>query len=206
VSKDYFVHPSSYVDDGVEIGAGTKVWHFSHVQSGARIGKNCSIGQNVNVACNVRIGDHVKIQNNVSVYEGVELEDHVFCGPSMVFTNVTDPRSKYPQRGTEHYRKTLVRQGATLGANATIVCGHTLGRHCFIGAGAVVTNDVPDYALMLGVPARQAGWMCECGERLGHVEDPPRRATTRRSAGADRAACARCGRNYLIKEGRLETA
>ncbi|HKQ47854.1 MAG TPA: Gfo/Idh/MocA family oxidoreductase [Phycisphaerae bacterium] len=189
VGKDYFVHASSYVDDGAEIGAGTKIWHFSHVQTGARIGKNCSIGQNVNIAPNVRIGDHVKIQNNVSVYEGVELEDHVFCGPSMVFTNITDPRSKYPQRGAEHYHKTLVRQGATIGANATILCGHTLGRHCFIGAGAVVTGDVPDYALMLGVPAKQAGWVCECGERLPEI-------TTN-------AACSRCKRQYVLANGVL---
>lgn len=167
----YFVHPSSFVDEPVEIGDGTKIWHFSHVQANSKIGKNCSIGQNVNVACNVRIGNHVKIQNNVSVYEGVELEDYVFCGPSMVFTNVLDPRCKYPQRGAEYYHKTLVREGASIGANATIVCGHTIGRHAFIAAGAVVTKDVPDYALMVGVPARQVGWVCECGEQLGQVRE-----------------------------------
>lgn len=180
-----FVHPSSYLDEGATIGEGTRIWHFSHVQSGARIGSKCSIGQNVNIGNNVRIGDHVKIQNNVSVYEGVELEDYVFCGPSLVFTNVNDPRSKYPQRGTEHYRKTLVCTGATLGANATIVCGHTIGRHAFIAAGAVVTGDVPDYALMMGVPARHAGWICECGEKL--------------SANEGRVRCSRCERAYEIK-------
>lgn len=165
-ARDYFVHPSSFVDDKVEIGKGTKIWHFSHIQSGARIGRNCIFGQNVNIANNVRIGDNVKIQNNVSVYEGVELEDYVFCGPSMVFTNVTDPRCKYPQKGSDHYRKTLVKYGTSIGANATILCGHTIGKHAFIGAGAVVTKDVPDYALMVGVPAMCCGWVCECGQRL----------------------------------------
>ncbi len=187
--EDYYVHPSSHVDDDVEIGAGTKIWHFSHVQSGARIGRECSLGQNVNIANNVQVGDFVKIQNNVSLYEGVELEDYVFCGPSMVFTNVLDPRCKYPQRGAEHYSKTLVRQGASIGANATIVCGHTIGRHAFIAAGAVVTSDVPDYAMMIGVPARQAGWACECGESLPHI--------------VDRLACPRCGLEYKLDAGRL---
>lgn len=188
-NQSYFVHESSYVDQNVSIGAGTKIWHFSHIQSNSSIGTNCSIGQNVNVANNVRIGNHVKIQNNVSVYEGVELEDYVFCGPSSVFTNVTVPRSKYPQRGSSHYSKTLVREGASIGANATIVCGNTIGRNAFIAAGSVVTKDVPDYAVMKGVPARQAGWMCECGEQL-----PLTRAT---------AACPRCKREYELKEGLL---
>lgn len=187
--KDYFVHPSSFIDDNVTIGEGTKIWHFSHVQPGSVIGKNCSIGQNVNVANNVRIGNSVKIQNNVSVYEGVELEDFVFCGPSMVFTNVLDPRSKYPQRGAGHYVRTLVREGASIGANATIVCGHMLGRHCFIAAGAVVTKDVPDFALMAGVPAKQIGWICECGQQLGKV--------------ASKRTCERCGLQYELTEGRL---
>lgn len=162
----YFKHESAYIDEPVDIGEGTKVWHFSHIQSGARIGRNCSIGQNVNIGNNVTIGNGVKIQNNVSVYEGVTLEDYVFCGPSMVFTNVKDPRSKYPQRGSDHYHQTLVKEGASIGANATIVCGHTIGRHAFIAAGAVVAADVPDYALMVGVPAKRKGWVCECGEQL----------------------------------------
>ncbi|MEW6506310.1 MAG: acyltransferase [Bacteroidota bacterium] len=162
----YFVHESSYIDDNVEIGEGSKIWHFSHVQSGARIGKNCILGQNVNVGNNVVIGNYVKIQNNVSVYEGVTLEDYVFCGPSMVFTNIVDPRSKYPQAGAKYYIKTLVKEGASIGANATIVCGITIGKYAFIGAGAVVTKNVPDYALLVGNPAKLIGWMSESGQRL----------------------------------------
>ncbi len=162
----YFVHESSYIDDDVEIGDGTKIWHFSHVQKGTRIGKNCVLGQNANVGTNVVIGNFVKIQNNVSVYEGVELEDYVFCGPSMVFTNIIDPRSKYPQVGSQYYIKTLVKEGASLGANCTIVCGHTIGKFAFIGAGAVVTKDVPDYALVIGNPAKQVGWLSEAGQKL----------------------------------------
>ncbi|MCL4549970.1 MAG: acetyltransferase [Bacteroidetes bacterium] len=162
----YFVHESSYIDDDAEIGDGTKIWHFSHVQKGARIGKNSVLGQNVNVGTNVVIGNFVKIQNNVSVYEGVELEDYVFCGPSMVFTNIIDPRSKYPQVGSQYYIKTLVKEGASLGANCTIVCGHTVGKFAFIGAGAVVTKDVPDYALVVGNPAKQIGWLSEAGQKL----------------------------------------
>jgi UDP-2-acetamido-3-amino-2,3-dideoxy-glucuronate N-acetyltransferase len=165
--NNFFVHASSYVDDNVEIGRGTKIWHFSHVQSGAVIGKNCTLGQNVNIGNNVIIGNNCKIQNNVSIYEGVELEDYVFCGPSMVFTNIKMPRCKYPQKGTEFYIKTLVKNGASIGANATIVCGNTIGRHAFIAAGAVVSDNVPDYALMAGVPAKQRGWICECGGMLG---------------------------------------
>jgi UDP-2-acetamido-3-amino-2,3-dideoxy-glucuronate N-acetyltransferase len=164
VHGDAFVHESAYVDEGATIGAGTKVWHFCHVLPGAVIGARSSLGQNVVVMNGVKIGNNVKIQNNVSVYEGVELEDDVFCGPSMVFTNVINPRS-HVSRKTE-YRRTLVRRGATIGANATIVCGATLGEYAFVGAGAVVSKDVPAYALMLGVPARRAGWMCQCGERL----------------------------------------
>lgn len=159
---DYYVHESSYVDEKVSIGKGTKIWHFSHIQSGAQIGENCSIGQNVNIANDVKIGSGVKIQNNVSVYEGVELEAYVFCGPSMVFTNDLTPRSKYP-KGKAGYKKTLVKYGASIGANATIVCGHTIGKWAMIASGAVVTKDVPDYALMAGVPAKQIGWVCECG-------------------------------------------
>jgi UDP-2-acetamido-3-amino-2,3-dideoxy-glucuronate N-acetyltransferase len=162
----YFIHESSYIDDDVIIGDGTKIWHFCHIQKGARIGSNCSMGQNVNVANNVKIGSNVKIQNNVSIYEGVELEDYVFCGPSMVFTNVKNPRCKYPQKSSEQYSRTLVKEGASIGANATIVCGHTIGRNAFISAGAVVASDVPDFAMMAGVPAKIIGWMCECGQQL----------------------------------------
>lgn len=162
--EEVYIHESSYVDDDVVIGAGTKVWHFCHIQSGARIGSNCSFGQNVNIGNRVVIGNGVRIQNNVSVYEGVELEDDVFCGPSCVFTNVLVPRAKYPVHGA--YKKTLVKQGASLGANSTIVCGTTVGRCAMIAAGAVVTHNVPDFALMAGVPARQIGWVNERGEKV----------------------------------------
>lgn len=183
--KDYFVHESSYVDENVKIGAGTKIWHFCHIQHNAIIGENCSFGQNVNVACNVRIGNGVKVQNNVSIYEGVELEDYVFCGPSMVFTNDLTPRAKYP-KGSKNYKKTILKKGATVGANATIVCGHTIGRWSMIAAGAVVTKDVPDYALMVGNPARQKGWICECGEILDMSK-----------------SCNKCGRIYKEENGVL---
>lgn len=166
MKQKYYVHESSVIDADVEIGQGTKIWHFSHIQSGAHIGENCSLGQNVNISNSVKIGNGCKLQNNVSVYEGVELEDYVFCGPSCVFTNDLTPRAKYP-KGRGGYKKTLVKEGASLGANSTIVCGHTVGKWALIGAGAVVASDVPDYALMLGVPARQYGWVCECGNRLG---------------------------------------
>jgi UDP-2-acetamido-3-amino-2,3-dideoxy-glucuronate N-acetyltransferase len=160
-----FVHPTSVVDAPTSIGAGSKIWHFTHVSAGATIGKNCNLGQNVFIAPNVRLGDNVKVQNNVAIYEGVELEDDVFCGPSCVFTNVKNPRSEIVRKG--QYAKTLVRRGATIGANATIVCGTTIGRFAFIAAGAVVTaGDVPDYALMVGVPARQEGWVSRHGHRL----------------------------------------
>lgn len=164
---DYFVHDTAVVDDGVVIGEGTKVWHFSHIQTGAVIGKRCSLGQNVNIGNNVRIGNCVKVQNNVSLYEGVELDDYVFCGPSCVFTNDLTPRAKYP-KGAAGYKRTHVSEGASIGANATIVCGHNIGAWALIGAGAVVTADVPAYALMLGVPARQKGWVCECGQLLNN--------------------------------------
>lgn len=166
VKKKSRIHESSYVDEGASIGEGTSVWHFSHIQAGAVIGKNCSLGQNVNIGTNVRIGNNVRIQNNVSVYEGVELEDNVFCGPSCVFTNVTTPRAHFPVHGI--YSKTVVREGASLGANSTIVCGNIIGRSALIAAGAVVTKDVKDFALMAGVPARRIGWVCECGSRLSH--------------------------------------
>ena len=171
LAEGAFVHPSSYVDDGAVVGAGTKVWHYSHVQSGAVLGEKCTLGQNVNVGNNVVIGNGVKIQNNVSVFEGVELEDYVFCGPSMTFTNVIAPRSKYPQPGASAYARTRVCEGASIGANATIVCGSTVGRHAFIAAGAVVVSDVPDYAFMVGVPARQIGWVTEGGDRVGLDEE-----------------------------------
>ena len=164
VHESAFVHESAYVDDGARVGAGTKVWHFCHVMGGAEIGARCSLGQNVVVMNGTRIGDNVKVQNNVSIYEGVVLEDDVFCGPSMVFTNVLNPRSHVSRK--HEYRRTLVKRGASIGANATIVCGATLGEYCFIGAGAVVTADVAAYALVVGVPARRVGWMCQCGERL----------------------------------------
>ena len=162
--KDVFVHETSYVDNNVTIGTGTKIWHFSHVLNDCKIGENCSLGQNVVVGPNVDIGNHVKIQNNVSIYEGVTLEDGVFCGPSCVFTNVHNPRSKIVRKN--EYRKTLVQKGVTLGANCTIVCGITLGKFSFIGAGAVINKDIYDYALMVGVPAKQIGWMSEYGEKL----------------------------------------
>lgn len=163
--SEYFVHETSVVDDGVKIGKRTKIWHFSHIQTGAEIGEGCSFGQNVNVSNNVKIGNGCKVQNNVSVYEGVELEDYVFCGPSMVFTNDLTPRAKYP-KGSAGYKKTVLHTGATVGANATIVCGHEIGEWAMIAAGAVVTKDVKAHALMAGVPAKQIGWVCECGEIL----------------------------------------
>ena len=165
MSKTFFVHESSYVDENVTIGQGTKVWHFSHIQTGSILGTNCSIGQNVNIANNVKIGNNVKIQNNVSIYEGVELEDYVFCGPSMVFTNIKLPRSEFPQRGSEYYLKTLVKKSASIGANATIVCGVTIGEYALIGSGAVVTKDIPPYSLAVGNPARIVGKVDKKGNK-----------------------------------------
>ena len=182
MADNYFVHESSYVDDGVQIGEGTRIWHFCHIQSGAVIGRDCSLGQNVNVSNNVKMGDGCKLQNNVSLYEGVELEDYVFCGPSCVFTNDLTPRAKYP-KGHAGYLRTLVKAGASIGANATIVCGHTIGEWALIGAGAVVVSDVPSHALMLGVPAKQHGWVCECGEVL-----------------PSSLICPKCGRSYEVAE------
>jgi len=188
--KDYFVHESSCVDEPCQIGAGTKIWHFSHVMKNSVMGRNCNLGQNVLVSSDVRMGDNCKIQNNVSLYTGVVLEDDVFCGPSMVFTNVFNPRSEVVRK--DEYRKTLVRRGATLGANCTIVCGTTIGSYAFVGAGAVVTRDVPDFALVMGVPSRQTGWMCRCGIRLD-VE------------GAD-VKCDACGTAYRLHAGALTLA
>ena len=169
ISMDYFVHESSFVDDGAEIGKGTRIWHFSHILSGAKIGERCSFGQNVCVSGGVVIGNNVKVQNNVSIYEGTTIEDDVFLGPSCVLTNVTNPRSQVVRRAL--YEKSLIRRGASIGANATIVCGVSIGRYAFIAAGAVVTRDVPDYALMVGVPARQAGWMSRHGHILKKTDD-----------------------------------
>lgn len=163
--NEYFVHHSSIVDSDVKIGKGTKIWFFCHIQSGAKIGEDCSFGQNVNISNNVIIGDGCKVQNNVSIYEGVELEDYVFCGPSCVFTNDLTPRAKYP-KGKVGYIKTLLKEGCSIGANATIVCGTTIGKWAMIGSGAVVTKNVPDHALMVGIPAKQKGWVCECGAVL----------------------------------------
>jgi UDP-2-acetamido-3-amino-2,3-dideoxy-glucuronate N-acetyltransferase len=184
---DYFVHESSYVDDGAEIGTGTKIWHFSHVMPGAVIGERCNLGQNVVVMPGTRLGNNVKVQNNVSIYEGVVLEDDVFCGPSCVFTNVVNPRSHVSRKS--EYRQTLVRRGTSIGANATILCGITLGEFSFIGASAVVRSDVPPFALMVGVPARRVGWMCQCGVRL-----QPREG---------RATCLACGATYRETEAAL---
>jgi len=161
---EYIVHSSSIVDDGATIGDNTKIWHFSHVCSGAKIGKNCSLGQNVFVGNDVILGNNVKVQNNVSIYDAITIEDNVFCGPSMVFTNVYNPRSHISRKA--EYRKTLVKTGATLGANATIICGVTIGEYAFVGAGSVIKTDVLPYAIMVGVPARQIGWMCQCGLKI----------------------------------------
>ncbi len=188
--KKYYVNEYAVIDDNVEIGEGTKIWHFTHVQSGAKIGKFCVLGQNVNVGNNVVIGNYVKIQNNVSVYEGVTLEDYVFCGPSMVFTNIKDPRSKYPQVGSKYYIKTLVKEGASLGANCTIVCGITIGKYAFIGAGAVVTKDVPDYALVVGNPAKIVGWVSEAGVKLKFDENGI-------------AICPRTNKRYKLENNRV---
>jgi UDP-2-acetamido-3-amino-2,3-dideoxy-glucuronate N-acetyltransferase len=187
MNRDYFVHQSSFVDEGAVIGAGSKIWHFCHVMPGAVIGERCNLGQNVVVMSGVRLGNNVKVQNNVSLYEGVTLEDDVFCGPSCVFTNVVNPRAHVTRK--HEYRQTLVRRGTSIGANATIVCGVTLGEYAFIGAGAVVTSDVPAFALMVGLPARRVGWMCQCGERL-QLRDQA-------------ARCGACSASYREVQGQL---
>ena len=190
---EYSAHESSYVDAGAVIGEDTKIWHFTHVMSGARIGRACNIGQNVVVSPDVVVGDNVKIQNNVSLYTGVVLEDDVFCGPSMVFTNVVNPRSHVPRKN--EYKQTRVKRGATIGANATVVCGHTIGRYAFIGAGTVVTKDVPDYALVVGNPGRISGWMCECGVKIAGGAKLPAQAS-----------CGSCGKAYMTSAGILRRA
>jgi UDP-2-acetamido-3-amino-2,3-dideoxy-glucuronate N-acetyltransferase len=213
-----FIHESSFVDEGAVIGAGTRIWHFCHIMPQAVIGERCSLGQNVVVMNGTRLGNNVKVQNNVSIYEGVELEDDVFCGPSMVFTNVLNPRSHVSRK--HEYRRTLVKRGATIGANATIVCGVTLGEYAFVGAGAVVTKDVPPYALVAGVPARQLGWVCVCGEGLRGTRSEAHRASDEGAestaemaippdvwsplvTATSRLSCAACGRSYQLDQGRL---
>ncbi|MDF2544306.1 MAG: hypothetical protein K0S47_4024 [Herbinix sp.] len=185
--NDYFVHESSYIDEDVHIGNKTKIWHFCHIQKGASIGSRCSFGQNCNVSNHVIIGNDVKVQNNVSIYEGVEIQDGVFCGPSMVFTNDLTPRARFP-KGPAGYKRTLIKEGASIGANATIVCGHTIGKYALIAAGAVVTKDVPDYALMAGVPAKQIGWVCECGSKLNSDY-----------------ICEECNKRYTIEKEQLQS-
>lgn len=178
-------HESAYVDEGAQVGSGTRIWHFSHIMAGAKIGKNCSLGQNVNVGSNAVLGNGVKVQNNVSIYDDVVIEDEVFCGPSMVFTNVINPRSFIERK--QEYKKTIVHRGASIGANATIVCGVTLGAYCFVGAGSVVTKDVPDYALVYGSPARQHDWVCACGVKLNEA-----------------LICPQCGKTYRKAEKGIE--
>jgi UDP-2-acetamido-3-amino-2,3-dideoxy-glucuronate N-acetyltransferase len=189
---DYFVHESAYVEEGAVVGKGTKIWYFTHVMSGAQIGENCLLGQGVFIDKRVKIGDNVKIMNNVSVYDMVTIEDDVFCGPSMTFTNVKNPRAKI-QRGLHEYLPTLVKHGASIGANATIVCGNTIGRYAFVGAGSVVTKDVPDYAIVYGNPARVAGWMCECGLKLDFTP------------GSTVTVCVKCRKKYKKHAQTVET-
>jgi UDP-2-acetamido-3-amino-2,3-dideoxy-glucuronate N-acetyltransferase len=186
--QGYFAHPMAVIDEGCEISAGTKIWHFSHIMTGCKIGFNCNIGQNVVISPEVILGNNVKVQNNVSIYTGVICEDDVFLGPSMVFTNVINPRSAVNRKN--QYQKTFVKKGATIGANATIVCGHDIGKYAFVGAGAVVTKEIPDYALVMGNPARQTGWMSECGHKLSFDK-----------SGV--AICSESGEKYLLKDGNV---
>lgn len=185
VKNKYFVHESSYIDSGVEIGDNSKIWHFCHIMGNTKIGKDCSFGQNCVVGPNVVIGNNVKVQNNVSIYDGVEIEDDVFCGPSMVFTNVINPRSHVSRK--HEYKKTLLKKGCSIGANATVVCGHTIGKYAFVGAGAVVTKDIPDYALVTGNPAKIKGWVCQCGVKL---------ITGEKSEQNIEYKCSECGKVY----------
>lgn len=187
MKKRFFSHKTASIDKGAQIGTNTKIWHFSHIMEGAKIGKNCQIGQNIVIHGRATLGNNVKVQNNVSIYDGVILEDNVFCGPSVVFTNVSRPRSAFPKDPSKEYENTLVKEGATLGANSTILCGHTLGRFCFIGAGSVVTKDVPDYALVYGNRATIKGWVCECAQRIVF------------NLRTKIAACSKCGRTYKKK-------
>ena len=180
MEKKYFIHPTTVVDEPMEIGGGTKIWHFTHIMSGARIGENCVIGQNVFIGSGVILGDNIKVQNNVSIYDGVILEDDIFCGPSMVFTNVFNPRSFISRK--KEFRKTLVKKGATIGANVTIICGNTIGSYAFIGAGSVVTKDIPDYALVYGNPGKAKGWVCPCAEEI--------------IFRSGKAVCKTCGKKY----------
>jgi len=188
VFDSFYAHPTAVIDEGCEIGEGTRIWHFCHIMSGARIGRNCILGQNVFVAKGVVLGNNVKVQNNVSIYAGVECADDVFLGPSMVFTNVLNPRSAVERK--DEFRRTFVGRGASIGANATIICGHDIGEFAFIGAGAVVTKDVPPFALVVGNPARRIGWMCACGERL-HFDEH------------ETAICKSCARRYCLDNGRI---
>ena len=188
--EKYYIHESSYVDDGVVIGEGTSIWHFCHVFKGAKLGRGCKIGQNVVIHSTAILGDNVKVQNNVSIYDGVILEDNVFCGPSCVFTNIFNPRSAFPRNTPDFYRKTLVKKGASIGANATVVCGVTIGQNAFVGAGSVVTKDVGDFELVYGVPAQCKGWVCECGEKLTFVKT--------------NAQCSACQRQYQKTGDKVE--
>lgn len=190
MKREYFSHPSAYIEKEACVGKGTKIWHFSHIMKGAKIGKNCKIGQNVVIHSSAILGDNVKVQNNISIYDGVVLENDVFCGPSVVFTNIKNPRSAYPRNSSKYYLKTLIKEGATIGANATIICGHTIGKYAFVGAGSVVTKDIPAYALVYGNPAVLRSWMCVCGEKLEFK--------------VDKTKCQVCKKEYILEENKCK--